>query len=92
LHSSHAPVTSLPPELLQLASRILERATLCHSQGAKYFHIMEYSLTLPIPLLYLVPIRKGRKILRKAVARSGFLTPAAVQEGWLPVGVTSCHY
>lgn len=45
---------SLPPEPLQLAGRILERATPCQSQGAEYFDVVEYSLALTISLLYLV--------------------------------------
>lgn len=49
-----------PPEPLQLAGRILERAIPRQSQGAEYFDIVEYSLALPIPLLYLVP-KQGEK-------------------------------
>lgn len=54
---SHTPS---PPEPLQLAGRILEHAAPCHSQGAEYFNVMEYLLTLPIPLLYLVS-KQGEK-------------------------------
>lgn len=49
-----------PPEPLQLAGRILERAAPRHSQGAEYFDVMEYSLALPIALLYLVS-KQGEK-------------------------------
>lgn len=51
---------SLPPEPLQLAGRILERATPCQSQGAEYFDVVEYSLALTISLLYLVS-KQGEK-------------------------------
>lgn len=52
--------TPSPPEPLQLAGRILERAVPRHSQGAQYFDVMEYSLAFPIPLLYLVS-KQGEK-------------------------------
>lgn len=43
-----------PPELLQLAGGVLKCAVSCHCQGAEYFDVVEYSLTLPVLLLYLV--------------------------------------
>lgn len=66
-----------PPEPLQLAARVLEGAVPCQSQGAENFHVVEDLLALPIPLLYLVPTKQRRKILRKSGAPSGSLTPAA---------------
>lgn len=54
-----------PPELLELAGRILELFVLNHSQGAEHFHVVENPLTFPIPLLDLVPIKDRRKMLRK---------------------------
>lgn len=75
--SSRCSCVPPPPEALQLAGRVLERAVLRQSQGAENFHVVEYSLALPIPLLYLVPTKKRRKILRKPGAPSGSLTPAA---------------
>ena len=65
-----------PPEPLQLAGRILECAAPRQSPGAEHFNVVEYSLTLPIPLLYLVS-KQGEKMLRKLVARSGSLAAKA---------------
>lgn len=62
--SFHAEVPSRsapsPPEPLQLPGRILECAAPRQSQGAEYFDVVEYSLALPIPLLYLMS-KQGEK-------------------------------
>lgn len=50
-----------PPQVLQLAGRILEGAGLCHGQAAQHFHVVQDSLALPIPLLDLVAEQGGKE-------------------------------